>query len=168
MNPSTAITPKQTANELRASKLLGLMFEDPTRTQQELCTLLGISSRNTLVAIIRSETFQLQANQLLGGLKTQLTAQLADGVPDVLAYQLDVGSGKIGDQVRDHVGAGRVVREFLALLMEYGPDDAQKNRGQPVLSTNHFYKVSAEDDDSIIEGQADFDKEEIRRGYTMA
>jgi len=85
-----------------------------------------------LVAIIRSDIFQRQANQLLGGLKTQLTAQLADGVPDVLTYQLSVGAGQIGDQVRDHVGAGRVVREFLALLMEYSLDD-EPDRSQPVL-----------------------------------
>lgn len=166
MNPSTSITPKHTANEIRAAKLLGLMFDDPTRTQHELCELLGIGSRNTLIAIIRSETFQRQANQLLGGLKSQLTAQLADGVPNVLAYQLGVGAGQIGDQVRDHVGAGRVVREFLSLLLEYSADD-EPDRGQPVLSPTSAYYVSKEDEGKIVKGRADFDADEIKAGYTM-
>lgn len=147
------LTPKDLADELRAARLLELMLEDPSRTQDELCDLLGIGSRNTLVAIMKGDFFQRMVSELRGSLLARMTAQLAKGVPDVLDYQLAVGSGRIGEQVRDHVAAGRVVREFLTLLV-HATGEVQPQRERPVFNIFNALTNARVDRTEVVRGPA--------------
>ncbi len=135
-----SLTPKRSADELRTARLLELMVENPSRSQQELADLMGIGSRNTVAKIIASPEFQMLIKEVRGNLVAQMTAQLAGGVPEVVDYQLAVGAGKIGDMVRDHVGAGRVVRDFLALLLQH--DDRAGDTSRPRDGTSIYNAIT--------------------------
>ncbi|MCO6451008.1 MAG: helix-turn-helix transcriptional regulator [Caldilineales bacterium] len=153
MSESITLTPKELADEVRATVLLRLIRENPGRSQEQLCELMGIGSRNTLSRIMQSEAFRRMLGELRTGLLDQMTLQLAQGVPEVVDYQMAVASGRIGSNVRDHVTAGRVVRDFLALLLDNQRAQPQLNRQINLYGLKHDPSRFVHVDQDIVEGE---------------